>query len=1489
MPTSTEPTRVNFEHAGQYLDEVYGRPDRQPQDFVVAILQDLHHGELPGQFASRPDLFFEEEPVGPENRYGKMLRSLEWFEGAAVDLRFVFGEGLPGTTSPLDVEFDLVWLNVELQGQDRIRVAPAAMRGLRSEMVTTFYDERPTVDRGTLEERCVLMVTVDGPGYDAPELTVLGPSKRKSGTGSEEESYAVNVIHLPLDDRADSHTPADQFTNWLNNRLSALAKPGEEWKEAFAYSAETLSEARNQFRRKLKKELRKTMELFEETCGTANDDELHLLRQAASLLAYRTMFLQVVERRGRLYQGPVTPARLGDRQVSRSLIDELAYRGEDVEEDTTPGAVLARLVHTVRAIRGDIDDEAIAITGASIFENRPENFDPAVGPWLDMLEGLVEDGSNSSLLAQWDRRIRKLGSIMLGHLDDEYREEVNLIGQGAHRHRHRVLGNIYEQILKMTPKREDGDLKLLVSEDGDDDQSDLGAHYTPIDLVQEVVRPTLGKLFQQYWEEAGGKPDVYRRRLRQMTVVDPAMGSGHFLTVTALEIAREIAWLRFFDQPRFEVLEDWEEPLLHENSIGPDPETEGEESEDSTDEDLTDGHDTNGQATEEEGPEETVKEDRFQKEGAHGEFVQVVQEEIPNVIQRSIYGVDKNPLAAELGKLSLWLFEVGETDTDGSQDEYPELTYLDANIRCGDSVVGVFLDDVESTVENALRSSNSFDGRQQTLMGMGTQRESVQEKLSRTKQYREALNREELSPDTLGQDLREELDLVGVSSEYVLRERIDEALRGHLSNLSWLFDLTLAVRYLGYTSGSGASKAADLYRVLLGEDPPGDSTSDTKPPVESAFQTLFEDPDGKEGLEYRRNLADWIGGQSDLNAFHWELEFPSVFHHGGFDTVVSNPPFIGDRDLRERLGSKGLVDFLASYFIPQENKSDYSGFFFWRYDQIVNDSGAVGSLASNSLVQASNREYVTKPLTEGGSPKFDIFRAVPNRSWPGDANVHFAATYLSRNTVDEPHLVSPNFSLEPVRDYPFPVQHEGGISSYLDEYPDFDLHRLLSGANPAYQGFILRGNFSIHRKPGDSLADAVDRVPEPEKDALAGYLNAEDVQRGPKATASDVVVDFFEPLKRAGLADESPDQQREWLESNYPTLLEQLKTSSPHDPDSDPVYQERRELDHSTDNTPHKRYWWRFGRPRPELRDDWQTTEDVAIFPGVTKVWSPFRLPKKIGISEDDHLRICPIHALFVAPRFRSEHFAVVSSFLFEMLTRRKSSSLKSDLRFTPTDVFPYFPWPWAPKVEGHSLTIGEPSDHVEESLSNVIEDLLELRTDILENPSSHGLTRSQVGGPTDLYNLYDADPEADDSPVGAETSAIEQLRRAHVDLLDAVLRAYGWDDIAGDLSREDWTFDRPWLDRSLRFVPPESVRAELFDRLDTLNSKRFELEREMMIDLIAEHLPENGLTKTDFREEEPFSEMPIDEDQFEAFMEYEQEKMGNSRVRKEGYNWYSN
>ncbi|MFB6216858.1 MAG: hypothetical protein ABEJ72_07820, partial [Candidatus Aenigmatarchaeota archaeon] len=129
------------------------------------------------------------------------------------------------------------------------------------------------------------------------------------------------------------------------------------------------------------------------------------------------------------------------------------------------------------------------------------------------------------------------------------------------------------------------------------------------------------------------------------------------------------------------------------------------------------------------------------------------------------------------------------------------------------------------------------------------------------------------------------------------------------------------------------------------------------------------------------------------------------------------------------------------------------------------------------------------------------------------------------------------------------------------------------------------------------------------------------------------------------------------------------------------------------------------------MREEWKSADYLTAFPSVVKVWSPFILPKHLPVGSDteENLRICPMHNLYIAPSLDPEHNAVASSFLLEMLVRRRCSSLKSDLRLTPTEVFPYFPWPWEPEVEGDRLTVGEPSDQVEESLGNAIEDLLDL------------------------------------------------------------------------------------------------------------------------------------------------------------------------------------
>ena len=50
------------------------------------------------------------------------------------------------------------------------------------------------------------------------------------------------------------------------------------------------------------------------------------------------------------------------------------------------------------------------------------------------------------------------------------------------------------------------------------------------------------------------------------------------------------------------------------------------------------------------------------------------------VAQRCLYGVDKNPRAVELAKLSLWLATLARDH---------EFTFLDHALKCGDSLVGL--------------------------------------------------------------------------------------------------------------------------------------------------------------------------------------------------------------------------------------------------------------------------------------------------------------------------------------------------------------------------------------------------------------------------------------------------------------------------------------------------------------------------------------------------------------------------------------------------------------------------------------------------------------------------------------------------------------------------------------------------------------------------------------------------------------------------------
>lgn len=67
-----------------------------------------------------------------------------------------------------------------------------------------------------------------------------------------------------------------------------------------------------------------------------------------------------------------------------------------------------------------------------------------------------------------------------------------------------------------------------------------------------------------------------------------------------------------------------------------------------------------------------------------------------HVLKRCIYGVDLNPMAVELAKVSLWLdcFTLGAP-----------LSFLDHHLKCGNSLIGATVEEVDKALETPEQTS----------------------------------------------------------------------------------------------------------------------------------------------------------------------------------------------------------------------------------------------------------------------------------------------------------------------------------------------------------------------------------------------------------------------------------------------------------------------------------------------------------------------------------------------------------------------------------------------------------------------------------------------------------------------------------------------------------------------------------------------------------------------------------------------------------------
>ncbi len=400
-----------------------------------------------------------------------------------------------------------------------------------------------------------------------------------------------------------------------------------------------------------------------------SEESLVASRDAALIFLYRLLFVLYAEDRGLL---PVNDERYDDYGLRKPVRDDIASR---MAADDTYSAIATSYYDHLTTLFKLIDkgDESIGLP--------PYNgglFAAEAAPLLETVR--LADEEIAPIIYD------------LSHAEDSQgvRRFVNYRDMSVQQ-----LGSIYERLLEREPVRDDGKISIRPNPYA---RKDSGSFYTSQELVDLIVERTLKPLAEErlnaFVEKAAAlKSDRRSKQERReeleqldpaeavldLKVLDPAMGSGHFL-VTAVDF-----------------LSDYIAELIERVPSVPE---------------WLDGE----YASPLVGRVAAIRED-IRKRADESNWVldeaQLTDQAIIRrmVLKRCIYGVDKNRLTVELAKVSLWLhsFTVGAP-----------LSFLDHHLRCGDSLVGLRVRDATDELNRlgGMFASSAIAGAEMATDGM---------------------------------------------------------------------------------------------------------------------------------------------------------------------------------------------------------------------------------------------------------------------------------------------------------------------------------------------------------------------------------------------------------------------------------------------------------------------------------------------------------------------------------------------------------------------------------------------------------------------------------------------------------------------------------------------------------------------------------------------------------------------------------------------------
>ncbi|NIY83767.1 Eco57I restriction-modification methylase domain-containing protein [Vibrio hepatarius] len=717
------------------------------------------------------------------------------------------------------------------------------------------------------------------------------------------------------------------------------------------------------------------------------------------------------------------------------------------------------------------------------------------------------------------------------------------------------------------------------------DRRETGSHYTPKSLTESIVTETLEPVV--YTGPAEGKPRKEWQlkspeELLDLKICDPAMGSGAFLVQVCRWLAERVC-------------ESW---LIAEQT----------------------------------GAFVTVKGVTTHDETM--ELLPIDAEERLIIAKRLIsecclYGVDINPLAVELAKLSIWLVTLSKGRPFG---------FLDHNLKSGDSLLGI-----HNLDQLCFLSLNSYHAKKSQLIEL-----PIAEQVKKL-----VIDAAELRKQIAVHDINRVSDIAEME---LAADQVKEVIA---------FPKLVADALVGMTLKSGGKLAdTSVLAALLPQSIAGDleCTHDLKA---AALDGLSAD------LKDRKKAR---------TAFHWCLEFPEVFstERCGFDAIVGNPPFLGGQKITGFMGTcyrDYLVECLAD---GKRGSADLVAYFFLQAHKLTAKNGVMGLIAVNTIAEGNTREVSLEQILKH---RAEIFKAVPNEVWPGNANV----------VTSRIHLINGSWHGE--RTINGSVVNK--ISASLNGRDNWSPLKLKPNLKKVYQGSIILGNgFLID----DSTAERLIKEDPSSKDVIFDYLIGREVNQNPSQKPSRKVICFF-------------DWDEEQAQKYFSVFKYLEKTVKPE-----------RILNKDKGA---RECWWKFLRPRPELYGSLgrgasfnkckinlgeNVLSKAIVFARAATKYPCFTFSSSEYIFGD---------SLCVITSDSNELIAVLSSDIHAIWAWEYCSKMKNDMRYTHGDIFETYPFPKGVWEKNH------------EELRNVGVDFLKLRCEYLEQ---NGI------GMTQFYNdLHDS------------------------------------------------------------------------------------------------------------------------------------------------------